>query len=200
MSQVIKIKKGLDIVLVGKARLSVQNIDSEYYAIQPTDFTGILPKLLVGEGDAVKAGTPLFYDKHNEKVVFTSPVSGTISEIRRGEKRLLEAIVIYSDKKYESIDFGIDKLEKNVIINKLLQSGLWPLIKQRPFSIIANPEDKPKAFFISAFDSSPLAPDMDFVIEHHPDSFQKGLEVLSILCDGKLHLDLHEQKRTPTYS
>lgn len=194
MTQVIKIKQGLDIKLKGKAECGVSCLESEFFALQPTDFIGLTPRLLVREGDHVKVGTPLFCDKHNEDIRFTAPVSGIVCEIRRGAKRQLQAVVIQSDKQIETLDFERNGLNKESITKTLLETGLWPMIRQRPYSTVAHPDDKPKAFFVSAFDTSPLAPDMDFLAEHFPDSLQKGLEVLSILSDNNLHLCIHADK------
>ncbi len=166
----------------------------DYFALHPTDFIGLMPRLRVQEGDQVKVGTPLFCDKRDERIRFTAPVSGTVSEIRRGAKRQLQAIVIQSDKQNAALPFEVGELTKEGITQSLLEIGLWPMIRQRPYSTVARPDDTPQAFFISAFDSSPLAPDMDFLAEHFPDSLQKGLEVLNILSDGKLHLCVHAEK------
>ena len=166
----------------------------DYFALHPTDFIGLTPRLLVQEGDQVQVGTPLFCDKRDERIRFTAPVSGTVSEIRRGAKRQLQAIVIQSDKQNAALPFEVGELTKEGITQSLLEIGLWPMIRQRPYSTVARPDDTPQAFFISAFDSSPLAPDMDFLAEHFPDSLQKGLEVLNILSDGKLHLCVHAEK------
>ena len=194
MTQVIKIKQGLDIKLKGRAERLVNSNEAEFFALQPTDFVGLTPKLLVEEGDCVKVGTPLFEAKHDERIRFVSPVSGMVSVVRRGAKRLLEAVVVQSDGKFETLDFKVGDPSKENLTKSLLETGLWPMIRQRPFGTIARPEDRPKAFFVSAFDSSPLAPDMDFLVEHFPDSFQKGLDVLSILSDNKLHLCIHAEK------
>ena len=194
MSQVIKIKQGLDIHLKGKAEQVVSCVIPDYFALHPTDFIGLMPRLRVQEGDQVKVGTPLFCDKRDERIRFTAPVSGTVSEIRRGAKRQLQAIVIQSDKQNAALPFEVGELTKEGITQSLLEIGLWPMIRQRPYSTVARPDDTPQAFFISAFDSSPLAPDMDFLAEHFPDSLQKGLEVLNILSDGKLHLCVHAEK------
>ena len=194
MTQVIKIKQGLDIKLKGKAERTVSHIDPEFFALQPTDFIGLTPRLLVKEGDRVKVGTPLFCDKRDERIRFTAPVSGTVSEVRRGAKRLLEAVVVQSDRQFETQNFAIGAPTKENITQSLLETGLWPMIRQRPYVTIAKPEDRPKAFFVSAFDTAPLAPDMDFLAERFPDSLQKGLEVISILCDNKLHLCVHAEK------
>ena len=194
MTQVIKIKQGLDIKLKGKAERAVCCPEPEFFSLQPTDFIGLTPRLLVDEGDCVKVGTPLFCDKGDERIRFVSPVSGTVSEVRRGAKRLLQAVVVQSDKQLETQDFETGALDKESLTQSLLETGLWPMIRQRPYSIVARPDDTPKAFFVSAFDTSPLTPDMDYLAEHFPDSLQKGLEVLSILSNNKLHLCVHAEK------
>ncbi|MDP2236032.1 MAG: Na(+)-translocating NADH-quinone reductase subunit A [Bacteroidales bacterium] len=193
MSNVIKIKKGLNINLVGEAEKTIKELSTDQYAIKPTDFVGVFPKILVKEGDSVKAGSPLFSDKHRENITFTSPVSGKVREIKRGAKRVLLEIKIESDGKDESIDFGAAdplKLKREDIVAKLLQSGVWPFIRQRPYSVIANPADDPKAIFISTFDTSPLAPDNDLIVHGQGDAFQKGLDALSQLTSGKIHLNI----------
>lgn len=199
MTQVIKIKQGLDIKLKGQAEKVVECLEAKFCAIQPTDFIGVTPRLLVQEGDAVEVGTPLFIDKHDERITFTSPVNGFVKEIRRGEKRLLQAVVIECRDAIHRVsepdgNHSADAMKRDDIFQKMLETGLWPMVRQRPYSTIANPDDTPKAFFISAFDSSPLAPDLDFIAEHFPDSLQKGLEVLSILSSKKLHLCIHAEK------
>ena len=204
MTNAIKIKQGLDIKLKGEAEHSVEIISSGLFAIQPTDFVGVLPRLLVQEGDAVEVGTPLFQDKHDERIVFTSPVKGIVKEIRRGEKRLLQAVVIdcsdamnrVSEDNSDSNSDAMNRVstERDAIIGKMLKTGLWPMIRQRPYSIIANPDVTPKAFFVSACDTHPLAPDLNFIVEHFPDSFQKGLEILSILSGKKVQFCVHAEK------
>lgn len=193
MSSITKIKKGLNINLIGEAEKSISNVSSKFFALKPTDFIGVLPKLHVKEGDEVKAGTILFHDKNRENILFTSPVSGTVKEIKRGEKRLLLEIVIESDGKFESLDFikgNPNELDRESVVGKLIESGLWTMIRQRPYSVIANPEETPKAIFISAFDTAPLAPDFDFVVECEKDAFQTGLNVVSKLTNGEVHLNV----------
>mgnify|MGYP002622520463 CR=1 FL=1 len=194
MEQVIKIRRGLDIKLKGRAECAVSCIEPDLFAIQPTDFMGLTPRLIVNEGDTVKVGSPLFCDKRDERIRFTAPASGTVTEIRRGAKRLLQAVVIRSDQQFEPQEFEVGQMGKASLTQSLLETGLWPMIRQRPYSTVARPDDTPKAFFVSAFDSSPLAPDMDFLAEHFPESLQKGLEVLSILSNNKLHLCIHAEK------
>jgi Na+-transporting NADH:ubiquinone oxidoreductase subunit A len=193
MSTVTKIKKGLDIKLIGEAEKTIKDLVTDQFAIKPTDFIGVFPKMLVKEGDTVKAGTPVFKDKYRDNIVFTSQVSGKIKEIKRGAKRVLLEIKIEADGKNEAIDFKAEDpntLNREKVIQKLLDSGVWPFIRQRPYSVIANPADKPKAIFISTFDTAPLAPDNDLIVHGHGDEFQTGLDALSKLTEGKIHLNI----------
>ncbi len=196
MSSVIKIKKGLDIKLLGEAEKKVSEIFSSKFALKPPDFNGVFPKLFVKEGDSVKAGTPVFFNKYRDNIIFTSPVSGKVTEIHRGAKRKMLEIRIEADGKMEYESFGTSDPGsfKEQVTEKLLKSGIWPYIRQRPYSIIANPEDDPKAIYISAFDSSPLAPDFDFLIENEEKAFQTGLDAISKLTSGKIHLNVREGK------
>jgi Na+-transporting NADH:ubiquinone oxidoreductase subunit A len=194
MSEVIKIRKGLAINLAGEAEKTVTEVKPEFCAIKPTDFVGVFPKLLVQEGEVVKAGSPLFFDKYHEKIHFSSPISGKVKELRRGEKRVLLEIVIESDGKDAAVDFGKEdpnKLKREQVIEKLLNSGLWPMIRQRPYSVIADPEDVPKAIFISAFDTAPLAPDYDLIVHNNGEAFQAGIDALAKLTEGFIHLNIN---------
>ncbi len=195
MQKTIKIKRGLDIRLEGEAEKVLVSPDFvDTYQISPTDFHGINPKLVVKEGDEVKAGSPIFFSKANEKILFTSPVSGEVVEIVRGEKRKLLGIKILADKEVSFLYFNtpdIASASREDIIESLLKSGAWTYIKQRPFDIIANPEQTPRAIFISAFDSAPLAPDYDFLIQGKEKEFQVGLDALAKLTNGKVHLGVH---------
>ncbi len=194
MSTITTIKKGLEIKLVGEAEKTITEVHAKRVALKPTDFTGVFPKLLVKEGDTVKAGSPVFFDKYRDNIVFTSPVSGVISEIKRGAKRKLLEIRIDADSAKEGIDFGSSdpkKLNKESVSEKLLKSGLWSMIKQRPYSVIANPTEKPKAIYISGFDNAPLGPDYDFILNGKGEDFQAGIDALSKLTDGKVNLNIH---------
>lgn len=195
MSKVIKIKKGLNISMLGTAEKIIKKADqSDYYAIKPTDFNGIRPKLLVKVGDKVKAGTSLFYDKFQPNVQFTAPISGEITEISRGERRVIQEIVIKADDIIEYEKFEVQdpaNLSREQIVEILQKSGLWPSLRQRPYSTIANAEDNPKAIFISAFDSAPLAPDMDYIVKDCETCFQKGIDVLSKLTEGTIHININ---------
>lgn len=193
MPNTIKLSKGLNINLKGTAEKNVREVSPRYFAIKPTDFIGVFPRLLVKEGDTVKAGTPVFIDKYRENISFTSPVSGTITEIKRGDKRLLLEVRIEADGTDTKIDFGSASpasLSREQIIEKLLQSGLWTMIRQRPYGTIANPEHNPKSIFVSAFDTAPLAPDFDFIVNGQGEAFQAGIDVLAKLTSGKVHLNV----------
>jgi len=195
MSKVIKIRRGKNINLQGKAeKIMIKAKVSETYAVKPIDFVGIMPKLLVEKGDIVKAGSPLFFDKYQPEVKFTSPVSGVITSINRGERRRILEIIIKADKNQEFIKFekaNPKTLDKEQIIKNIQESGLWPAIKQRPYSVIANAKDTPKAIFISAFDSAPLAPDIDFIVKGEKKNFQTGIDALAKLTNGKIHLNIN---------
>ena len=194
MSIYIKIKKGLDIKLAGDAGKEISDLPMPgTFAIKPPDFIGITPLLLVKQGDEIQAGTPLFCDKNNEAVLFCSPVSGEVIDILRGEKRKILEIKILADKEISYVDFGKSNpadLNREAIIQALLNGGVWPFIRQRPLGIIANPNDTPKSIFISAFDSSPLAPDYDFMLQGQGEAFQTGLTALQKLTTGKVHLNI----------
>ena len=194
MSKIITLRKGLDINLQGKAQeqLSVAPLASAY-ALSPLDFEGVTPKLLVKEGDEVKAGTPLFFNKYDERILFTSPVSGTVAAINRGEKRKILSVEVTPSAQQQYVEFATPDLKeasREQIVEMLLQAGLWPMILQRPYGTIANPSDEPKAIFISAFDSAPLAPDFNFVLKNEQKNLQTGIEVLQRLTSGKVHLSM----------
>ena len=191
-----KIKRGLNIKLVGGAEQVIKEVVTEKYAVKPTDFRGLTPKLLVEEGAAVKAGAPLFFDKYNEKIVITSPVSGVVTDIVRGEKRRIEEIRIAADRQIEYVEFekhDPKTLSREEIIEQMLKSGVWAMLRQRPYGCIANPDDMPKDIFISAFDTAPLAPDYDFIVHGQGVAFQAGLDALAALTKGKVHLNLQSE-------
>ena len=197
MSKVIRISKGLDIKLLGEAEKKVTEVSSDNFALKPPDFVDVFPKLFLKEGDEVKAGTPVFFNKYRDNIILTSPVSGKVTEIRRGAKRKMLEIRIESDGKMNYEDFGKAdpaSLSKEKIIEKLLKSGIWAYIRQRPYSVIADPKDEPKAIFISAFNSAPLAPDYDFVLDEESQAFQAGLNALEKLTSGKIHLNINDGK------
>ncbi len=199
MSQHIKLKKGFDINLAGKPKNVIAEASlSETYAIKPTDFLGIIrPKVAVREGDTVKAGTPLMFDKKMNKVLYCAPVSGEVVEIVRGEKRKLLEIKILADKEIEYEKFKeysaseIPSIGRKEAQEIMLRSGVWPQIIQRPFGIVAIPEDTPKAIFVSTFDTSPLAPDYDLLLKNQANFFNAGIEILKKFTTGKIHLGIN---------
>jgi len=205
MSEHIKIKQGLNLKLIGEAEKSVMDLPvAETFAIKPKDFVEMTPKLLVKVGANVVAGTPLFYDKNNESVLFCSPVSGEVIEIVRGAKRVILEIKILADREIKYLSFtkaNPNQLSRKEIIEQLLKSGIWPFIRQRPYGTIANPGDKPKAIFISAFDTNPLAPDNDFILSGKETRFQTGINALQQLTTGKIHLNVQaNNSRVPAFS
>ncbi len=202
MPKTIKITKGLDIKLVGAAEKNTTSIMPESFAIKPSDFIGVFPRMLVKEGDEVQAGSPLFVDKYRENIVFTAPHSGRVLEIKRGDKRVLLEIRIQTDSSNKQLDFvpaNPSSLKRDQVIEKLLQSGLWIGLRQRPYNIIANPDHKPKAIFVSAFDSSPLAPDYDYIVQGRGDDFQTGLNVLKALTEGNVYLSVGKNTKAPEF-
>ena len=196
MPDTITIRKGLDIPISGAAELRLTDARSiTDYAIKPTDFVGLTPRLTVEEGDTVRVGDALFVDKRDERIRFTSPVSGQVKAIVRGEKRKLLEVVVEVDYKSAGSAGSDCKSSPTLpmqtaeeIKAAMLQYGLWPMLRQRPFGTIAKPDDKPKAIFVSAFDSAPLAPDYDFVLQGREMFFAKGIEALTLLTDGLVHV------------
>jgi Na+-transporting NADH:ubiquinone oxidoreductase subunit A len=195
MSESIKLKKGYDIPVQGAAeKLLSGDVNPLKFAVKPVDFPGLIPKLNVKPGERVKAGSPLFYNKLNPEILFTSPVSGTVLSVERGDRRkILEVIVEKDGNDYISFSKADPlSLSREEVTKALLQSGLWPAIRQRPYNIIAKPYDNPKAIFISGFDTAPLAPDLNFVIDNSPAGlFQTGINALTKLTGGKVHLVLN---------
>lgn len=203
MSKIIKIKKGLDINLQGKAEAKVTALPmATSYAVSPLDFEGVVPKLLVKAGEQVKAGDALFFSKNDSRVLFTSPVSGTVTAVNRGEKRKVLNVTVQPDatQSYKEFDVpAIEKASKEDATKLLLEAGLWPLIIQRPYGVIANPDDQPKAIFVSGFDSAPLAADYDVVLANDKANLQKGFDVLARLTAGKVHLSLNAKAENKVF-
>ena len=197
MSKTIVLKKGLNIPISGVAekRLS-KTVTSEVIAIQPSDFKGFLPRLLVKEGDTVLAGSPVLSDKKNPDIIVASPLSGTVKEIVRGEKRKLLAVLIQTDTEQKSLDFGIrqpENLSAEEIKTALLESGLWPFLIQRPYGVVADPKACPKAIFISAICSAPNAADPEFAFETELSAIQTGINALNKLSEGGVHVSFEEK-------
>lgn len=192
MSNDIRIKKGLNIKLKGEAeRLLSEAPRSKVFSIKPANFHTVTPKLVVKEGEEVKAGTPLFFSKYSSAVKFVSPVSGKVKEIRRGAKRIILDVLIEADATDTYVEHGSKSpasMTGDEVRQFLLDSGCWPFIKQRPYDIMANPADTPKSIFISAYKTAPLAADMEFVLKDKAEAFQLGIEALAKLTSGKVHL------------
>ena len=194
MANTIKITKGLDIKISGKAAEKISKIPhSAVFEVNPESYHGITPKVLVKEGDTVNAGTPLFNEKSFPEMNFVSPVSGKVREIVRGERRKVMHITIDTDKTIEYKKFSVKKPSDSTadeIRALMLESGLWSFMRQRPYDIIPNPAKSPKAIFISTFDTAPLAPDYEFIIRDQLADFQTGVDALSKLTSGNVHLGL----------
>lgn len=203
MSRSVKIKKGFDLRLQGVAeKKMVERAEPILYAVKPTDFPGLTPKMEVKQGEKVQAGTTLFVDKLHPEIRFTSPVSGTVVAVNRGERRkLLEVVVERSGDDF--VDFGredLSALTAEKVRELLLASGLWPAVRQRPYHIIASPGTTPKSIFVSGFDSAPLAPDYNFIAENSEAAhFQTGITALKKLTDGKVNLVLNGKAEAPLY-
>ena len=201
MSKDIRIKKGLDIKLVGEATLTTNKLPVKgMFALKPQDFHGIIPKLIAKEGTSVKAGESIFYSKSDDRILFPSPVSGKVTEIIRGAKRKIISIKIAADGKQSFKDFGkqdADKMSAEEVKNHLLSSGCWPFVKQRPFDIIANPSQSPKAIFISAYASSPLAANYDYTLAGKEQELQAALTAISKLTTGSVHVSVGKDSSSP---
>ncbi len=197
MSEVIKLRKGLDIKLKGGAEKVLENLPApSMVALKPSDFPGLTPKMSVKPGKEVKAGDALFYDKYHPEVLFTAPVGGKLVSVNRGERRRILEVVIEVDPQAGSLEFkkgNPGKLPAEEIKNQLLKSGLWPFIRRRPYGVIASPQEQPKAVFVSTFDTSPLAPDYNFVIEGQLGTFQTGIDALAKLSGKNVNLGVSEK-------
>lgn len=194
MSQNFVLKKGLNIPVAGEAELRVsKTIAPGIVAVRPTDFKGFLPRLLVKEGDPVLCGSPVLADKKNADILLASPVSGTVKEIVRGEKRKLLAVLIEAGAEQKCVDFGVRdaaKLDAGEIRTALLQSGLWPWLVQRPYGTVADPAATPRDIFVSTFSTAPLAPDAAFCFGAELQAAQAGVDALAKLTPGKVHIGL----------
>ena len=202
MSKNVRLRRGLNINLTGEADKVYASVDRhEIFALKPTDFHSLTPKLSVKVGDRVNAGSVVFFDKYNDKINFCSPVSGEVIDIIRGDKRRILEILIKSDPEIQYDLFQVldsDRLDREQIISHMLKCGVWPFVRQKPYDIIANPTDMPKSIFISAFKSGPLAIDNDFALYGMDDMFQKGLNIIKKLTNGITHLNLDGNTNSST--
>ena len=194
MSKDIRIKKGLDIKLVGVAeKNTTKSSQSSVYGVKPEDFHGITPKLAAKEGAEVKAGDTLFYSKSDERILFPSPVSGKVTEVIRGARRKVLAVKIAADATQVYKDFGVkdaDAMSAEEVKNHLFASGCWPFVKQRPYDVVANPNQVPKAIFVSAYASAPLATDVDYILGGKEAELQAAITAVSKLTEGKVHISV----------
>ena len=201
MSKDIRIRKGLNINLVGAAEKTTSKaVLSNVYAINLDDFHGVTPKMIVKQGAEVKAGEALFYDKNKETMMFVSPVSGELIEINRGARRKILSIKILADKTQTDFDngsFDAAKATSQEIKAHLLKSGCWPFIIQRPYDIIANPDANPKAIFISGYTTAPLAADSDYVLQGKENELQAAITALGKLTPGKVHVSVNAKSNSP---
>ena len=201
MSTDIRIKKGLDIKLKGEAeQITTNAVASNVYTLLPVDFHGITPKLVAKVGTKVKAGETVFYNKENETMKFVSPVSGEVKEIVRGEKRKIMAIKITADKEQtylENPTVAVDSADADSIKAALLSSGCWPFVKQRPYDVIANPDVAPKAIFVSAYASAPLAANYDYVLAGKEAELQAAVTALGKLTEGAVHVSVGKSSNSP---
>ncbi|MBT8321068.1 MAG: Na(+)-translocating NADH-quinone reductase subunit A [Eudoraea sp.] len=201
MSKDIRIKKGLNINLVGAAEHTTSKAAlSNVYAINLLDFYGVTPKLIVKEGEEVKAGEPLFYNKDNADMLFVSPVSGELIEIIRGARRKVLMLKILADKDqahltHQTLDPQVSSAEE--ITSFLLKSGCWPFIKRRPYDFVADPKVAPKAIFVSAYATAPIAADMDYVLQGKEKELQAALTALGKLTQGEVHVSVGKQSNSP---
>ena len=192
MSSSIDLKRGLNVPITGAAAPHIsKTIVPDIAAIRPTDFKGLVPRLLVSEGDKVLCGSPVMADKLHPEILLTSPVSGTVQAIVRGEKRKLLAVLVKSDMEGTCAEFDTSGTKTAEGVKALLfKSGLWPWIIQRPYGTIANPDAKPKAIFVSSFNTAPLAADNEFAFASEIQDIQAGIDALALMAGCPVHLGL----------
>ena len=196
MASVIKLSKGLDMNLKGKAVKEKTNIvRGSELALTPDAFVGMTPKVVVKEGDMVKAGDALFVNKQYPDVKFASPVSGQVSAVIRGERRKVLCVKVKADQEQQYVDYGkkdVAQLDGEAVKQALLEAGLFGYIDQLPYAVSTNPETQPKAIFVSALRDKPLAADFEFELEGNENDFQTGLTALSKMA--KTYLGIGSQQ------
>ena len=200
----IKIKKGLNIPINGEPTEDINvSKNSRSVAILGDDYVGMKPTMLVEEGEDVKLGQPLFEDKKNPGVIFTSPAGGKVESINRGERRALQSVVIEISKTEESVEFNsysdteISQASTEEIRKQLIDSGMWTSFRTRPYSKIPNINSLPANLFISALDTQPLSPNPEFIINLKLESFNFGVTVLRKLLDCPIHVSVGENSSLP---
>ena len=197
MANVIKLRKGLDINLKGKAAEEFMSVkEPGFYSLVPDDFTGITPKVVVKEQEYVMAGGPLFIDKNHPELKFVSPVSGVVTSVERGARRKVLNIVVEAAAEQDYEEFGkkdVNALNGESVKAALLEAGMFAFIRQRPYDVIADPTMYPKAIFVSAFGSNPLAPDFEFALKGEEANFQTGLDALSKMAKTYLSISVKQK-------
>ena len=202
MANVIKLRKGLDINLKGKAAAQVVSVkEPKFYALVPDDFTGVTPKVVVKEQEYVMAGGPLFIDKNHPEVGFVSPVSGVVTSVERGARRKVMSITVEAAPEQDFEEFGkkaVSKLNGEAVKEALLNAGMFAFIRQRPYDVIADPTVAPKAIFVSAFDSNPLAPEFEIALKGEEVNFQTGLDALAKIAKTYLSISAKQKSAALT--
>ena len=197
MTNLIKLRKGLDINLKGKAAAEVVAVkEPGFYALCPDDFTGVTPKVVVKEQEYVMAGGPLFIDKNHPEVQFVSPVSGVVTSVERGARRKVLSITVEAAQEQDYEEFGkedVSKMDAVSVKAALLKSGMFAFIKQRPYDIVADPTVAPRAIFVSAFDTNPLAPDFELALKGEEANFQTGLDALAKIAKTYLSISVNQK-------
>ena len=190
-----KLKKGLDLPMAGAPDQRIEDgPEVATCALVGADYLGLKPKMSVAEGDRVQLGQVLFEDRRYEGVIYTAPASGTLRAINRGPRRVLESLVIDIDESAGAIEFDrceatdIDGLDPAQIRQNLLRSGLWPVLRTRPYSKVPDPTSSPAAIFVTAMDSGPLAADAAVVLAEAPDDFVNGVRLLARLTAGSVYV------------
>lgn len=199
MANVVKLRKGLEINLKGKAKeKKLPTRDSQEYGLVPDFFVGVTPKVVVRPGDRVLAGDPLFVNKACPEVNFASPVSGTVTEVMRGQRRRVLCVKVKADEKQEYRDFGVrdtGSLDADKVKKALLEAGLFGYINQLPYAVSTTPDTTPSGIFVSALRDMPLAGDFEFELQGNEDAFQTGITALSKIAPVSLGIGI-EQKST----
>ena len=193
-AHVYTLTKGYDIPMEGTPAEVINEPKVTRYAVTPPDFFGLMPipKVIVEVGDTVKAGDPIFYDKKMDRVKFAAPVSGEVIEINRGLKRSIAEVVILADKEQVSRSYTLPAATapRQELVDFLLESGVWPVLRQRPYNVVADPDVVPRDIFVSTFDTSPVGPDLSLTVRGRMDVFQAGIDVVRRLTDGLVYLGL----------
>lgn len=197
MANLIKLRKGLDINLKGKAAAEVVAVkEPGFYSLVPDDFTGVTPKVVVKEQEYVMAGGPLFIDKNHPEVKFVSPVSGVVTSVERGARRKVMNIVVEAAAEQDFEEFGkkdVASMNGEAVKEALLNAGMFAFIRQRPYDVIADPTVAPRAIFVSAFDSNPLAPDFEIALKGEENNFQTGLDALAKVAKTYLSISVNQK-------